>query len=94
MSDPPVIITTAQVAGLLGIQPSTFLARAGELRQHHAFPAAIPCSGGRRYSRAAVLAWIDGHRPPAPPPDATLEQDVAACEAVLLHRARAMLAAE
>jgi predicted DNA-binding transcriptional regulator AlpA len=92
MSEPPVIITTAQVAELLGIQPSTFLARVGELRQHHAFPAAIPCSGGRRYSRAQILAWIERGPAPAPPITSTPDQDVAACEDILLQRAHAMMA--
>jgi predicted DNA-binding transcriptional regulator AlpA len=93
MPDTPVI-TTAEVAELLGIARATFLERATELRRDHGFPMPVPCSGSRRYSRAAVLAWIDGHRPAASPVNSTLEQDVAACEAVLLGRARAMLAAE
>jgi predicted DNA-binding transcriptional regulator AlpA len=88
------IITRAQVADLLGVSPSTLLGRIAELRRAHQFPPAVPCSGGRRYSRAAILAWIDGHRPPARPADPALDADVAACEAVLLTRAHAMLAAE
>jgi len=97
MDDPPmhpepISITLSQVAALMGCAPSTMGEKIGELRRAHGFPPPIPHS--RRYSRAQVLAWINGHRPPAPAPDATLEQDVAACEAVLIGRARAMLAAE
>jgi predicted DNA-binding transcriptional regulator AlpA len=89
MAERPVI-TRAQVAELLGMAPATLLDRIGHMRQHHAFPHAIPGSGGRRYSRAAVLAWIE--RRPTPPPNPALEQDVAECEAILLGRARAMAA--
>ena len=90
MADTPVI-TRVQVAELLGIAPATLAARVGDLRRNHGFPQAIPGSGGRRYSRALVIAWID--RRPGPPPNPDLEQDVAACEAILLGRARAMAAA-
>ena len=86
----PLVITRAQVAELLGISPATFVGRVGEMRLHHGFPPAIPCSGGRRYSRAAVLAWIDGR--PSAPTNPALEADVAACEAILLGRAQAMAA--
>lgn len=55
MSDTPTI-TRAQVAGLLGIAPATLEHRIAELRRDHAFPLPVPCSGGRRYSRAAILA--------------------------------------
>lgn len=82
-------ITRAQVAELLGIAPATLGTHLPVLRGTHAFPAPIPCSGGRRYSRAQIVAWIDGTRPPAPATD--LEQDVAAAEAILLGRARAVM---
>lgn len=84
-------ITRAQVAQLLGIAPATLSDHLPRLRGSHAFPAPIPCSGGRRYSRAQVVAWIDGTRPPRV--NDTLEPDIAAAEAVLLGRARATLEA-
>lgn len=87
MSERPVI-TRAEVAHLLGISPATLLDQVGALRRDHGFPHAIPGSGGRRYSRAAVVAWIDGRPAPVPNPD--MEQAVAECEAILLGRARAM----
>lgn len=87
-----VTITPAGVAALLGISKSTLLDRIGRMRREHQFPSAIPCTGGRQYSRAAVLAWIDGARPAAPPANAPIEDDIAACEAQLLNRARAMAA--
>lgn len=93
MSDTPTI-TTAGVADLLGISKSTLQDRLARMRHEHQFPSAIPCTGGRQYSRAAVLAWIDGARPAAPPANPALEDDIAACEAQLLHRAHAMAAAE
>jgi hypothetical protein len=82
------VITRAQVAELLGVSPATMLDRVAEWRRRHGFPHAIPGSGGRRYSRTAVLAWIEGRPTPAPNP--ALEADVAACEAILLGRAHAM----
>jgi hypothetical protein len=94
MSDPP-IITRAQVAALLGVRPASLHGRIGWMRTQHGFPGAMPGSGGRRYSRQAVLDWI--HRagaPPSPPHNPAMEQDVAACEALLISRARAMLPAE
>lgn len=94
MTDAPPIITSAEVATLLGIAKSTLQDGIAQLRRAHHFPAAIPGSGGRRYSRAAILAWINGARPTTPPPTAATDQDVATAEAVLLHRARTMLAAE
>lgn len=90
MTDSPVI-TRAQVAALLGIAPSTLLARIGELRTRHNFPAALPGSGGRRYSRALVLAWIDAR--PAVPHTLPPGQDTIDHEAILLARARATMAA-
>jgi predicted DNA-binding transcriptional regulator AlpA len=92
MTDTPTI-TRAQVAGLLGIAPATLQGRVAELRRDHAFPMPVPCSGGRRYSRAKVVAWIEG-RAAAPPHNPAMEANVAECEAILLGRARAMLAAE
>lgn len=89
MADSPVI-TRAQVAALLGIAPSTLLARIGELRTRHNFPDALPCSGGRRYSRALVLSWIDA-RPAVPQADAA--HQAAEHEAILIARARAAMAA-
>lgn len=87
----PLVITRAQVAELLGIAPSTLLDRVGDLRRNHNFPQALPGSGGRRYARAAVVAWVNGRPGPAPNPDT--EAAVAECEAILLGRARAGLAA-
>jgi len=81
----PVVITRAQVAELLGIAPATLADRVGDLRLRHGFPRAIPGSGGRRYSRALVVGWIDGR--PGPAPNSAEELDVGACEAILLERA-------
>lgn len=89
----PLVITAAQVAELLGITPERLRQTGARLRRAHGFPPALPGSGGRRYSRAVVTAWIDGHRPPAPHNPA-MEADVSACEAVLLRRAGAMMVAE
>ena len=89
MAEPPVI-TRAQVAELLGISPATLLDRIGHMRRQHGFPEAIPASGGRRYSRAAVLAWIEQR--PGPPPNPETEAAVAEAEAILLGRARSMAA--
>lgn len=97
MAETPVI-TRAQVAALLGISPATLVDRVGELRRTHGFPQALPGSGGRRYARALVLAWINRRPAPAPnagsssPSGAAGEQAVADCEAILLGRARAMAA--
>jgi hypothetical protein len=87
-------ITTAELAALLGVQKATLQDRIGTMRRDAGFPPPIPYSGGRRHSRDLVLAWINRTSPATPAPDTTLEQDVTACEAVLLRRAHAMLPAE
>lgn len=86
-----LVITRAEVAEMLGISVATFGDRVGEMRRRHHFPWALPGSGGRRYARAAVVAWINGR--PGPPPNPDTEAAVAECEAILLGRARAGLAA-
>ena len=90
----PVTITSREAAALLGETIETFYRAITDRKANHGFPAPIP--GSRRYSRAAVLAWINRAglpTRPAPSATSTLEQDVAACEATLLSRAHAMAAA-
>jgi predicted DNA-binding transcriptional regulator AlpA len=82
----PISLTATAVAQLLGITVETFYRRVTGLKRDHGFPPPLP--GGRRYSAAAVRAWID--RGGAPPPAAApaLDDDVADCEQQLLARAR------
>jgi len=86
----PVVITRAQVAEVLGISLATFTDRVGEMRREHRFPLPLPSSGGRRYARAAVVAWINGRTGPAP--NADMEMAVSEVEAILMGRARSMAA--
>jgi len=90
----PVTLTSHHVAALLGLSIETFYRSITGLKCAHHFPGPLP--GCRRYSRAAVLDWINRNGQPAPAPiaAAALEPDVAACEAQLVARARAMIAAE
>jgi predicted DNA-binding transcriptional regulator AlpA len=90
LADSPTL-TAAEVAALLGWETGTFYRKVTDLKRHHGFPPPMP--GGRRYSRAAVLAWIDRGGTPAPAPAAPLpglDADVVACEARLLDRARSI----
>lgn len=90
----PLTLTAAGIAALLGCKVETVYRRVGDWRRDHGFPAPLP--GSRLYSAAAVSAWIDRGGLPAPPPPATpaLADDMAACEARLVDRARLMVAAE
>ena len=91
MTEPPTI-TSREAPALLGETIETFYRAITARKRHHGFPA--PIAGSRRYSRAAVLAWINRSGTPAPPAATTLEDDVAACEATLLRRASSLVGAE
>lgn len=88
MQPAPIALTATQVAQLLGITVETFYRRVTALKRDHGFPPPLP--GSRRYSAAAVRAWVDRGGTPPPPPAPELEGEVAACEARLLSRARTM----
>lgn len=87
-------ITVAEVAALLGVAKPTLLDRIGRMRRDAGFPAPIPCSGGRRYSRTAVLSWIDNPAGVAQAATEAAPGDHMAAEATLLARARAMMTAD
>lgn len=56
----PLFITTAQVARLLDLPPSGFLARRAGLIADHGFPQPMPTSANPlRWRRDRVLAWIE-----------------------------------
>ncbi|MFN0183025.1 MAG: hypothetical protein ACKVQR_04315 [Aquabacterium sp.] len=99
MSTSPTI-TIAEAAALLGVQKDTLQHRIAAMRRTAGFPAPIPYSGGRRYSRDLVLAWINGMTPATRPATATVTlfapdgPALAEAEATLLRRAHAMLPAE
>jgi carboxypeptidase Taq len=79
-------------AQLKDVSLETFYRAITARKRHHGFPA--PIAGSRRYSRAAVLAWINRSGTPAPAAATTLENDVAACEATLLRRASSLVGVE
>lgn len=83
-------LSAAEVAGMLGLSPSQFYRRARLLRRVHGFPSPLP--GLRRYSRAAVLEWIDSGGMPAGSGPPALLRDKSPT-AILVERARAMAAA-
>lgn len=70
-------LSAAEVAALLGLSRWGFYRRLPALRLH-GFPSPLP--GLRRYSRAAVLRWVEGGG--AAP--------AASAEATLIERARVM----
>lgn len=88
MSVAAVTLSAAEVAAMLGWSTEHFYRSVTALKRHHGFPPPLPSS--RRYSRAAVAAWIERGGPPAPAAGDGLAEDVAAAEAQLLARAAAM----
>ena len=65
----PATLSLQETAALLGRTPTWLSKHLKALRRDHGFPLPLP-GGRKRWSRAAVLRWIDydeARTPPAPP---------------------------
>lgn len=58
----PIFITTAQVAGMLGLSDGGFLRQRTRLEDADGFPEPMPhCRRPLRWRRDQVQSWIEGH---------------------------------
>ena len=73
----PPTIGREELAGWLHVTPEALYNKLPKLEREHGFPPKLPGSNGL-WSRAVVLAWIDGmlvtSAPPSAPALPTLEQ--------------------
>ena len=75
-------VTAAEVAGLLGVRPATFM-RKREKLQEIGFPRPLPLGNARTpvYSRSLVVAWINNNGQ-APEPSEMVDPIAAARDAL------------
>lgn len=67
------VLTPPEVAALFRRSPAWFRGARASL-EAAGFPPPMPATGGRRWSRAAVLAWLDGEHGRAPVTAAVLAE--------------------